>query len=183
MATVCLLLALVGGVVVGDLLVENPGAGDVSLLGHPITGASEGVLLAVAAAFGVVVGLLVVASAGTTRTRRARRKQRRTAAGELRRRTAELEAENARLRGELARDQRVRHLGERGPADVGSTPWTGSTPGRSTTVPSEPAERHPEPLYEEAKRAARLRRDPDPSPRRTDDRARYRQTDEHVRRS
>ena len=32
MATVCLLLALVGGVVVGDLLVENPGAGDVSLL-------------------------------------------------------------------------------------------------------------------------------------------------------
>ena len=173
MATLCLLVALIGGVIVGDLLVENPTADDVTLLGHPITGSSEGMLLAVAAALGVVVGLLVVASASTTRTRRARRKQLRTAARELHRRMAELERENARLREELARDQRVRRLGERaGPADFGSTPWTGSTAGRGITVPSQAAERHPEPLYEEAKRAARLRSDPDHSLRFTDERSR-----------
>lgn len=154
----------------GDLLVENPTVGDVTMLGHPITGASEGVLLAVAAALGVVVSL-PVASAGTARPRRARRKQLRAAARELHGRMAELERENARLRAKLARDQRVRRLGERAdPAEFGSTPWTGSAAGRGITVPS--TECHPEPLYEEAKRAARLRSNPDHVPRYADERSR-----------
>jgi len=93
------------------------------------------------------------------------------------------ERENARLREELAR--RVRHLGElASPADLGSIRWAGSTAGDRVTVPSHQlAERHAEPLYEEAKRAARLRSDPDVFFLSTDDRARSWQTDEHVRRS
>lgn len=185
MAVLFLLSAIIGGIVVGDLLVENPTADTVTVLNHPITGYSTGMLLAMAVALGVVVGLLVVASASTTRTRRARRQRRRTAGRDVHRRVAELGRENARLRAELARrDQPVRHLGELArPADLGSTRWAGPTADHRVAAPSELAERHPEPLYEEAKRAARLRSDPDPSPRLTDDRARYRQTGERSRRS
>jgi hypothetical protein len=103
-----------------------------------IVGGSEGLLLAMVAAFGVVVGLLVVASAGTTRTRRARRKRLRTAGSDLSKQVAELQRENRRLRVELARrDQRVRHLGKlAGPAGLGSTHWAGSTVDHRVTVPS-----------------------------------------------
>jgi len=183
MATLCLLLAIIGGVVVGDLVLENTTAGDITILNHTIGGFSEGLLLAMAAALGLLVGLLVVLSAGTTRTRRVRRKRLRTAGRDLTRQMAELQRENARLREELARDQRVHQLGElAGPADLGSTPRAGSTADRGLTVPSQLAERS-EPLYEEAKRAARLRSDPDRFFRSTDDHARYWQTDEYARRS
>ncbi len=109
-------------------------------------------LLAIAAALGVVVGLLLVASAGTTKTRR--------------------------------RDQRVRHPGEfASPAELESTASAASTAERRGTVPSQLAERPSEPLYEEAKRAARLRSDQDLLLLSTDDRARFWQTGEHARRS
>ena len=62
MAALLLLLAIVGATVVGDLVLENTGTGAVTLLNHPITGYSDGLLLAVAAAIGFVVGLLVVGS-------------------------------------------------------------------------------------------------------------------------
>lgn len=58
MAVLLLLLAVIGGVLVGDLVVENPAAGSVTVLQHPISGYSEGQSLAVAAALGFVVGLL-----------------------------------------------------------------------------------------------------------------------------
>jgi hypothetical protein len=184
MATLCLLLAIIGGVVVGDLVLENTTAGDITILNHTISGFSEGLLLAMAAALGLLVGLLVVLSAGTTRTRRVRRKRLRTAGRDLSRQMAELQRENTRLREQLARDQRVRQLGElAGPADLGSTPRAGSTADRDLTVPSQLAKRRSEPLYEEAKRAARLRSDPDRFLRSTDDHARYWQTDEYARRS
>jgi hypothetical protein len=187
MAALLLLLAIVGGIVVGDLVLENTSpAGDITVLHHPISGSSEGLVLAMAAALGVVVGLLVVASASTTGTRRARRKQLRTAGGALTRQVAELKRENMRLRDELARrDQPVRHRRElASPADLGSTPWAGATADHRVMVPShQVAERHSEPLYEEAKRAARLRSDPELSFLFSDDRARRWQTDERVRRS
>jgi len=186
MAALLLLVAVIGGIVVGDLVMEDTTVGDVTMLHHTITGYSEGQLLAIAAAFGVVVGLLVVASASTTRTRRTRRKRLRAAGRDLNRQVAELERENTRLRDELAhRDQRVRHPAEpASPADLGSTRWAGSTADYRVTVPSHQlAERRSEPLYEEAKRAARLRSDPDVFFLSTDDRARSWQTDEHVRRS
>jgi hypothetical protein len=186
MAALLLLLAIVGGIVVGDLVLENTSPADITVLHHTITGSSEGLLLAMAAALGVVVGLLVVASASTTGTRRARRKQLRTAGGALTRQVAEFQRENMRLRDELARrDQSVRPRGDlASPADLGSTPWAGATADHRVTVPShQVAERHSEPLYEEAKRAARLRSDPELSFLFTDDRARHWQTDERVRRS
>ena len=106
MAALFLLLATVGGVVVGDLVLENTSVDDISVFNHTIHGVSEGLLLAMAAALGLVVGLLVVLSAGTTRTRRARRKRLRAAERDLNRQVAELQRDNARLRRELARRDR-----------------------------------------------------------------------------
>jgi hypothetical protein len=135
MATLLLLLAIIGGIVVGDLVLENTTVGDVTMLHHPITGYSQGLLLAMAAALGFVLGLLVVVSVSTTRTRRARRKQRRTAGRALHSRMAELERENARLREELARDERVGHLGElASPADLGSTSRAGAMADHRVTA-------------------------------------------------
>src|SRR6266511_2759513 len=105
-------------------------------------------LLAIAAALGVVVGLLLVASAGTTKTRRTHRVRLRTAGRDLNRHVAELERENARLQDELARrDQRVRHPGEfASPHELESTASAASTAERRVTVPPHQlAERPSEP--------------------------------------
>jgi uncharacterized membrane-anchored protein YhcB (DUF1043 family) len=65
----------------------------------------------VAAAIGLVVGLLVVGSLSTRRTRRARRRQLRRAEQELSGQVLELERENSRLRDELTRrDSAARRL-------------------------------------------------------------------------
>jgi hypothetical protein len=61
-AVLLLLLASIGGILVGDLVLENTAAGSATVLHHPITGYSEGQLLAVAAALGFVLCLLVVGS-------------------------------------------------------------------------------------------------------------------------
>jgi hypothetical protein len=185
MAALLLLLAIIGGIVVGDLVLENTTASDITMLHHTITGYSKGLLLATAAALGVVVGLLVVASASTTRTRRARRQRLRTAGRDLIRQVAEFERENARLRKELARrDRPVRHHDEvTSPAHLGFTASAASTAERRVTDASQRAERRSEPLYEEARRAARLRSDPDLSFLFTDEYARQWQTHEPVRRS
>jgi hypothetical protein len=185
MAALLLLLAIIGGIVVGDLVLENTTVGDVTMLHYTITGYSEGLLLAMAAALGFVLGLLVVVSVSTTRTRRARRKQRRTAGRALHSRMAELERENARLREELARDERVGHLGElASPADLGSTSRAGAMADHRVTAQSDQlVERSSEPLYEEARRAARLRGDSGRLLLSADDRARSWQTAQRVRRS
>jgi len=94
MAVLLLLLAIVGAVLVGDLVVENTAAGGVIALQHSITGYSGGQLLAMAAELGI-------AAAAPTAERRVR-------------------------------------------------------------VRSTPADRPPEPVYEEARRAARLRTNLDP---------------------
>lgn len=94
MAALFLLLAVLGAIVVGDLVLENTAAGAITVLNHPISGYSDGLLLAMAAVLGFVVGLLVVGSASTRRTRRAHRKQLRTAERELSGQLIELEREN-----------------------------------------------------------------------------------------
>jgi hypothetical protein len=166
MAALCLLLAIVAGVAVGDLVLENTAAGDVTMLHYSVSGSSEGLLLATAAGLGFVLGLLLLASLSTTRTRRARRRWLRTAGRDLSRQAAELERENARLREELARTRRVRHLGELGgPADLRSAAWARPAAERRVAAPSGQPERHPEPIYEQARRAARLRSNPDPQGR------------------
>jgi hypothetical protein len=75
MAVFLFLLAVIGAVVVGDLVLENPAAGEVTVFNQAVTGHGEGILLAMAAALGFLVAMLLVASVGSTTARRARRKQ------------------------------------------------------------------------------------------------------------
>jgi hypothetical protein len=60
------ILAIVGGVVVGDLVWENNAVAEVSVFGRPVTDYSQGWLLAMAAMLGFVV-VLLVASVGATK--------------------------------------------------------------------------------------------------------------------
>lgn len=160
MAALLLLLAIVGAVVVGDLVLENTTTGTITVLDHPVTGYSHGLLLAMAAAIGFVVGLLVVGSVSLRRSRRARRRQLRTAERELRGQLLELEDENTGLREELARQELA---GRRG-AGVASAAGL-DAPATAGRVPPPPADSREEPVYAEARRVARLRSDSDrPSP-------------------
>jgi uncharacterized membrane protein YciS (DUF1049 family) len=160
MALLLLLLAVVGGILVGDLVLENPAPGAVTVLQHPISGYRQGQLLAMVAGLGFVVGLLVVGAVSLRRTRRERRRQLPTAEHELTARLAKRERENASLRQELAhRDRPVRRsaeaarLGEFGSAAVASV-----AEGQAMVLPL-PVGGPAEPVSERARRAARLRSD------------------------
>jgi uncharacterized membrane protein YciS (DUF1049 family) len=158
MAVLLFLLALAGGVLVGALTLENTGAASVTVLDRSFTGFSQGQLLAVVAALGFVVGVLVVGSLSLRRARRVRRRELRRAEQDLSAEVAELERENRDLRDELARR-----------ASLSRRPGMGAmAPDRATdaTVPGGerrarshpmPDDRHPEPVYEQARRVARLR--------------------------
>ena len=158
MADLLLLLAVVGGILVGDLVLENSAAGAVTVLHHPISGYSEGQLLAAAVALGLVVGLLVVGAATLRRTRRARRRQLGTVERDLTAQLAKLERENASLREELAhRDWPLaRPAAAARPGDLHSA-WTASVAEGQVRVLPLPADRPAEPVYEQARRAALLR--------------------------
>ncbi len=75
MAAFFLLLAMVGGALVGDLIWENTTAGEVTVLDRTVAGYPQGWLLAAAAGIGFVTALLLVASVSSTRARRNRRRQ------------------------------------------------------------------------------------------------------------
>jgi hypothetical protein len=75
MAAFFLLLAILGGVLVGDLVWENTGASEVTVLDRSVSGYSLGWLLAAAAGLGLIIGLLLVASASSTKRRRERRRR------------------------------------------------------------------------------------------------------------
>jgi hypothetical protein len=81
MSMLFLPLAIIGAVVVGDLVLENTATGAITVLNRPVTGYRDGLLLAMAGALGLVVGLLVVELMSLRRTRRVRRKQLRVAEG------------------------------------------------------------------------------------------------------
>jgi uncharacterized membrane protein YccC len=168
LAALLLLLAVLGGIVVADLVLENTAAATITVLNQPITSYSDGLLLAMAAALGFAVGLLAVGSVSMRRTRRAHRKQLRVAERELRGQLVELERENTGLREALARRDLAAHrlVGEATAADLASPP------GVARWAPRPAADRQEEPLYAEARRVARLRSDPDLSLRFTDDQAR-----------
>jgi hypothetical protein len=158
MAVLLFLLAIAGGVLVGDLVLENTTAGSVTVLDRSFTGYSQGQLLAAVAALGFVVGLLAVGSVSARRSRRVRRRELRRAEQDLTAEVAELEHENRSLRDELARRAAVSRRPGAGamPAD----PAPGSmAPGseRRTRAYSAPADHHPEPVNDEARRVARLR--------------------------
>jgi hypothetical protein len=158
MAVLLFLLAIAGGVLVGDLVLENTAAGSVTVLDRSFTGYSQGQLLAGVAALGFMVGVLAVGSVSLRRTRRVRLRELRRAEHELTAEVAELERENSGLREELARrTQLLRHPGVGAvPADLapGSATYAGERRARGHAAP---ADRNPEPLYEEARRVSRLR--------------------------
>jgi uncharacterized membrane protein YciS (DUF1049 family) len=158
MAVLLFLLAIAGGVLVGDLVLENTTAGSVTVLDRSFTGYSQGQLLAAVAALGFVVGVLAVASVSLRRSRRVRRRELRRAEQDLSAEVAELERENSSLRDELARRAAVsRRPGAAAmPADLAPGSMA---PGseRRTRAYSAPADHHPEPVNEEARRVDRLR--------------------------
>ena len=158
MAALFLLLAIAGTAVVADLALENTGAGAITVLHHPITGYRDGLVLVMAAALGLVIGLLMVGSVSLRRPRRARRKQLRRAERELSSQLLELERENTRLRDELARrDSAARRL-VRVAAAADPEP-----PAAAQRTPSPVVDRQVEPIYEQARRVARLRGSAEPS--------------------
>jgi hypothetical protein len=75
MAAFFLLLALIGGALVGDLIWENTTNGEVTVLDRTAVSYPQGWLLAAAAAIGFVTALLLVASVSSTKARRNRRRQ------------------------------------------------------------------------------------------------------------
>jgi uncharacterized membrane protein YciS (DUF1049 family) len=151
-AVLLLLLASIGGVVVDGLVLENSAAGTVTVLDHSFTGYRQGQLLAMAAGVGLVLGLLVVGSLSLRRTRRARRRQLRRTERELRGQLLELQRENSGLRDELARrDSAARRV-----AGV-SAAASLEPPAAARTVRPPLADHPAEPIYEEARRVARLR--------------------------
>lgn len=102
MAVFFLLLAVLVGVVLGDALVENESTGAITLFGQSTDQFTDGQLLLGFAGLGILFALLLVLSVSSTRRRRARRKERRTAGRELEDRATELERDNARLHSDLA---------------------------------------------------------------------------------
>jgi hypothetical protein len=86
-------VAVAGGVVVGDLVWENATAAEVTVFGQPVTGYSQGWLLAMAATLGFVVAVLLVGSVGATKGRRERRRQLRRLRRDRRQHRAEPEAQ------------------------------------------------------------------------------------------
>jgi hypothetical protein len=101
MAAFFLLLAILVGVVLGDTLVENDGAGVLTVFGQTTGRFNQGQLLLVFAGLGFLFALLLGLSLASTRRRRSRRKERRGGRRELEERITELERDNARLRDDL----------------------------------------------------------------------------------
>jgi hypothetical protein len=163
MAVVLLLLAVIGGGVVADLVLENTAGGEVSVLHQPVTGHTQGTLLALAAGLGLVMGLLLVASMGSTRTRRARRKQLRRSRAGRQQHLGQPEGQHADQPDELfGLREPGDELGEPArPADLGrGGRWAEQLDGRA--VAPEPASRHPQARHDQARRAVHRRDDPDP---------------------
>jgi hypothetical protein len=163
MPALFLLLAIIGAVVVGDLVLENPSAGEVTLFHHPIAGATQGQLLATAAALGIVVALLLAAAVRSAGARRSRRTQPRPAGRDAQGQAAGFAREDVGLLEELAEhDATIDQLDEQAhPADEEPDRVAEQPEDPHSAVVPEPAERPAEPLYEQSKRAARLRNDPD----------------------
>ena len=145
MAVFLFLVAIIGGVVVGDLVLENPTAGEATVFNQPVSGYTEGTLLAIAAALGFVVAMLLVASVGSTSRRRARRKQlRRSRPGLQRQGPAPEQAQASLLDAWFGREQTVGDLGEPAPpGDLGRDHGGDRPEDRRTTVTPGPTEHHP----------------------------------------
>jgi hypothetical protein len=163
MAVFLFLVASIGGVVVADLLLENATAGEVTVFNQPISGYSQGQLLAMAAALGFVVAVLLVASVSSTHRRRARRKQLRAIRASRQRHAAAPEREQAAVWEEWF----GRHVtidepgGPAPPTDPGRERSGGGADDRPVTGTPGPTEHHPGSFHQRTRQAAHLRDHPD----------------------
>jgi flagellar biosynthesis/type III secretory pathway M-ring protein FliF/YscJ len=112
MAALFLVLAVVGAVLLGDVVLANTSASAVSVFNYSITGFTQGQLLAVAAGLGLLGALLLGLVWRSSGARRAKRRQLRAAHRDLEGRVAELERDNAILRHERERLGRLAELRE-----------------------------------------------------------------------
>jgi hypothetical protein len=131
MAAFFLLLAILGGALVGDLVWENTSLGEATVFDRTLVSYPQGWLLAATAALGFVIALLLVASVSSTKGRRQRRRQLRSMKHRLDGEGVETELEHAS--------------------------WLEQSLGRHETAadPGESPRSQPEPLYEQTRQAAR----------------------------
>jgi hypothetical protein len=159
-AFILFVLALAGGVVVADLVWENPTTGQMTVFHHTIAGYPGGWLLAIAAGLGFVAALLLVASVNSTKGRRARRKHLRGLRHGLEEQVATPEPDHARLLDAFfGPEEPSRHLGGPArPADPRGEGPESRAEDHQGWVTARPI-RHPtEPLYQQV-RSAQVRED------------------------
>ena len=154
-AFVLFVVAVAGGVVVADLVWENPTAGQITVFHHTVGGYPEGWLLAIAAGLGFVVALLLVASVNSTKGRRARRKQFRGLRQSLEDQVAAPEADHARLLDAFfGPEQPSRHPGGPArPAELKSEGRQRPADDHPHEVTPQPIQPSTEPLYQQVRSA------------------------------
>ncbi len=107
MAAVFLVLAVVDAVLLGDAVLANTSASSVSVFNHSMTGFTQGQLLVVTAGLGLLLVLLPGLAWSWSSARRAKRRQQQAERRDLEGRIVKLERDNAALRQELKRAERV----------------------------------------------------------------------------
>jgi hypothetical protein len=159
-AFVLFVLAVAGGVVVADLVRENPTAGQVTVFGQTVGGYAEGWLLAIAAGLGFVAALLLVASLNSTKGRRARRKQLRGLRQGLEDQVVAPEPDHAHLLDAFfGPEEPSRHLGGPArPADPEGEGPESRAEDHQGWVTARPIQHPTEPLYQQM-RSAHVRED------------------------
>jgi hypothetical protein len=115
MAAFFILLAALVGAVLVDAVLENSDTMSAVFFNRTFDQLSAGELLLVFAGLGFLLLLFLLLAGGASRTRRTRRRERRAARRDLEGQVAQLEGENAQLREELRRHERVSGLGTEPP--------------------------------------------------------------------
>jgi hypothetical protein len=155
MAGFLFLVAAIGGVVVADLVLENPTAGQATVFTQPVSGHSQGALLALAAALGFVTALLLVASLAWTR-RRTRRRQPHAISANGHGQAAAPQGEQPGLLEEwFGRHVTVAELGQPAPP-TDREGWQDQPQDRPVTALPEPSQHQPGSFHQRTRRAAHL---------------------------
>jgi hypothetical protein len=152
-AFVLFVVAVAGGVVVADLVWENPTVGQVTVFSHTVGGYPEGWVLATAAGLGFVVALLLVASVNSTKGRRARRTQLRRLRYALEDQAVAPEPDHARLLDAFfGPEEPSRHPdGPARPVELESEGRARRVETHQPVVTSQPIQQPTEPLYQQVR--------------------------------
>lgn len=148
-------LAVAGGVTIADLVWENTTAGQLTVYHRTVSSYPEGWLLAIAAAIGCFVAVLLVASLNSTKGRRARRKQLRRLRHGMEHHRVAPEPDQAHLLDEFfGPEEPSSHLGEpTRPVDLRSEGRRGRAEHHQSLVAPQRIEHHVEPRYAPARSA------------------------------